>query len=224
MTEKKEPKSTAPHVYQAIASIAGDLAKTGIAKDKDNKMQGYKFRGIDDIYNALAPLLSDHGLVILPRVIDREVTERQTKNGGALFYVVVKVDFDFVSAMDGTKHTITMLGEAMDSGDKATNKAMSAAYKYACLEAFCIPTEGDNDADATTHEVKAVDKKPAELTPAQKFLESAKAEIEAMTKPEQVHQWARDNTPHFKGLSEAQKTWLDKLMNTQTAKTAQANL
>ena len=43
----------------------------------------------------------------------------------------------------------------MDSGDKATNKAMSAAYKYAALQTFCIPTEGDNDADATTHEVKA---------------------------------------------------------------------
>jgi hypothetical protein len=47
-----------------------------------------------------------------------------------------------------------MYGEAMDSGDKATNKAMSAAYKYACMQAFSIPTEGDNDADAHTHEVK----------------------------------------------------------------------
>lgn len=148
MTEKKQ------HVYEAIAHIAGELAKTGIAKDKNNKMQGYKFRGIDDIYNALAKLLSENSLVILPRVLDREVTERTTKNGGALFYVVVTVEFDFVSSKDGSKHVIRMFGEAMDSGDKATNKAMSAAYKYACLEVFCIPTEGDNDADATTHEVK----------------------------------------------------------------------
>ena len=50
---------------------------------------------------------------------------------------------------------VTTYGEAMDSGDKATNKAMSAAYKYAAMQAFCIPTEGDNDADATTHEVAA---------------------------------------------------------------------
>ena len=41
-------------------------------------------------------------------------------------------------------------GEAMDSADKSTNKAMSAAYKYMCLQVFCIPTEGDNDADGTT--------------------------------------------------------------------------
>lgn len=43
----------------------------------------------------------------------------------------------------------------MDSGDKATNKAMSAAYKYAAFQAFAIPTEGDNDADGSTHEIKS---------------------------------------------------------------------
>jgi predicted outer membrane protein len=88
-------------------------------------------------------------------VVAREVSERMGKSGSSLFYVVVEVEFDFVSSHDGTKHTVKTFGEAMDSGDKATNKAMSAAYKYAAFQAFCIPTEGDNDADATTHEVKA---------------------------------------------------------------------
>jgi hypothetical protein len=64
------------------------------------------------------------------------------------------MEFNFVSALDGSKHTVKTFGEAMDSADKATNKAMSAAYKYAAFQAFCIPTEGDTDADATTHEVK----------------------------------------------------------------------
>jgi len=71
-----------------------------------------------------------------------------------LFYVVVDAEYDFISAEDGTRHTAKVYGEAMDSADKATNKAMSAAYKYACLQTFCIPTEGDNDADGTTHEVQ----------------------------------------------------------------------
>lgn len=145
-------------VYQAIAEVQGALAKLGISKDRTADTGGrgtYKFRGIDDIYNAIAPLLSEHGLCILPRVISREVTERQSKTGNALFYVVVDVEFDFVSATDGSKHTIKMLGEAMDSGDKATNKAMSAAYKYACLQTFCIPTESDNDSENATHEVMA---------------------------------------------------------------------
>lgn len=140
-------------VYQAIASVQAAIAKNGIAKSRDNKAQGYKFRGIDDVYNELSPHLSTAGLCILPRVLGREVIERQSAKGGALFYVTVDMEFDLVCAEDGSKHTVRMVGEAMDSGDKATNKAMSAAYKYMAMEVFCIPTEGDNDADAQTHEV-----------------------------------------------------------------------
>lgn len=145
--------SKIPKVYAAIAEVMAELAKVGIGKNNKNASQGYKFRGIDDVYNALAPLLARTKLLILPRVLSRVVTERETKSGNALFYVVLDVEFDLVSGIDGSKHTIRVCGEAMDSGDKATNKAMSAAYKYACMEAFCIPTEGDNDADGTTHEV-----------------------------------------------------------------------
>ena len=142
-------------VYKAIAAVQGEMAEIGIKKDKENKMQGYKFRGIDDVYNALAPLLSKHGLCILPRVAERICTERQTQKGGTLFYTTVKCEFDFVSAVDDSKHTVTTYGEAMDSGDKSTNKAMSAAYKYAAFQAFCIPVDVE-DADATTHEVKSM--------------------------------------------------------------------
>jgi len=142
-------------VYKAIAAVQGELAKTGIAKDGKNEQQRYRFRGIDAVYNALAPLLASHGLCILPRVLSREVTERVTKSGTPLFYVCVDVEFDFVAAKDGSMHTVRTSGEAMDSADKATNKAMSAAYKYAAFMAFAIPTEGDNDADGVTHEVAA---------------------------------------------------------------------
>lgn len=143
-------------VYKAINAVQADLAKSGITKDRTNTQgSGYKFRGIDDVYNTIAPLLSKHGLCILPRVLSRQCDERQSKSGGALFYVTVEVEFDFVAAEDGSKHTVKTFGEAMDSGDKATNKAMSAAYKYAAFQAFSIPTEGDNDADGHTHDVAA---------------------------------------------------------------------
>jgi hypothetical protein len=155
MSEQKPP----PQVYAAIAEVMAKISKVGISKDRTASTGGqgsYKFRGIDDVYNALAPFLAEAKLAIMPRVLSREITERQSAQGKALFYVVLDVEFDFVSASDGSKHTVRVMGEAMDSGDKATNKAMSAAYKYACMQTFCIPTEGDNDADATTHEVKAV--------------------------------------------------------------------
>ena len=142
-------------VYEKIAAVTAELSKIGISKDSKNQSQGYAFRGIDQVYGALSPLLSKHGLCILPRVTDRQVIERQNRQGTALFYVTLTVEFDFVAAEDGSKHTVITVGEAMDSGDKASNKAMSAAYKYAAFQAFCIPTEGDNDADSQTHEVAA---------------------------------------------------------------------
>lgn len=138
-------------VFVSISNVMAALAKEGISKGRRNEQQGYAFRGIDDVYNTLASMLSAEGLVILPRCLSREVTERQTRSGAPLFYVCVDVEFTFVSARDGSRVIVRMPGEAMDSADKATNKAMSAAYKYACLQTFCIPTEGDNDADQTTH-------------------------------------------------------------------------
>lgn len=144
-------------VYYKIAAVQAALAKTGIAKSRKNQQQGYNFRGIDEVYDALAPLLAEHGLCILPRILSRTVNERTTAKGGVLFYVTVEAEFDFVAAEDGSIHVVKTFGEAMDSADKATNKAMSAAYKYAALMAFAIPTEGDNDADAVTHEVVVPD-------------------------------------------------------------------
>ena len=144
---------TPKNVYQLIAAVSAELAREGIGKNRKNEQQHYKFRGIDDVYNALAPILAKHGLVVLPRILARECVERTTAKGGVIFYVTVEAEFDFVSAHDGSKHVARTYGEAMDSADKATNKAMSAAYKYAAFQTFCIPTEGDNDADATHHEV-----------------------------------------------------------------------
>ncbi|ELY2747579.1 ERF family protein [Cronobacter sakazakii] len=145
-------------VYQAISAVAKEMAATGISKDRTNTQQNFKFRGIDQVYNALAPALVNHGLLILPRITERTVTERTTPKGTVLFYVVVKAEFDFVSTKDGSVHTVVTYGEAMDSGDKATNKAMSIAYKYAAFQAFCIPTEETAiDADAEVHHIQPAD-------------------------------------------------------------------
>ncbi|HDW0019228.1 TPA: ERF family protein [Enterobacter ludwigii] len=155
MTEKK--------VYAAISGVASALAEKGISKERKQGSQvNYAFRGIDDIYNALAPELVKNKLLILPRYTERTSVERTSKNGGALFYITVRGEFDFVSTEDGSIHTVTTYGEAMDSGDKATNKAMSIAYKYAAFQAFCIPTEETAlDADAEVHQVAPQDAESA---------------------------------------------------------------
>lgn len=147
--------NSTPKVYEAIAKVTAAMAQEGIAKGRKNAQQGYRFRGIDDAYNALSPVLAANKLCIIPNVESREVSERRTEKGGTLFYAIVRARFDIVSAEDGSRHEAATYGEAMDSGDKATNKAMSAAYKYMAMQLFCIPTEGDNDADAQTHQVQA---------------------------------------------------------------------
>lgn len=155
MTEQGTPRL---EVYKSINKLQEELSKQGITKGRQNQQQGYSFRGIDDVYNVLSPMLAKHKLCILPRIKNRQMVEKATRNGGALFYVTVDAEYDIVSSIDGSTHSISSVGEAMDTSDKATNKAMSAAYKYAMFQAFAIPTEGENDADSVTHE--AVAEKP----------------------------------------------------------------
>lgn len=184
-------------VYKAINAVQTDLARSGIAKDRRNTQGAtYMFRGIDDVYNALAPLLAAHGLCILPRVLSRECVERSSKSGGALFYVTVEVEFDFVCAEDGSKHTVKTFGEAMDSSDKATNKAMSAAYKYAAFQAFAIPTEGDNDADAHTPQPVVRQRKSPSPELSGKAFAAANAGIDALRE-------------FWKGLGESERAALE---------------
>ena len=156
------------HVYEAIAAITASLSKVGIAKGRKTQQGGgasFSFRGIDDVLNALSPLLAEHKLCIFPRVTNRASVERQTKSGGALFYTTVDAEFDFVSAVDGSKHTAATIGEAMDSGDKSTNKAMSIAFKYCVFLTFCVPIEGPPDADGEVYEISgAMPMKESTLT------------------------------------------------------------
>ena len=189
---------TTAKVYHAIAAVMAEIGTSGISKDRRNQQQGYNFRGIDEVYNALSPILSKHKLCILPRILTRSVTERTTQKGGVLFYVTVEAEFDLVCAEDGSTHTVRTFGEAMDSADKATNKAMSAAYKYAAMQAFCIPTEGDNDADAHTHEI-APNAAPAPSQAAPVDTEAlykrlSKANVDCKTKADFNKLWGNANT------------------------------
>ena len=138
-------------IYQAMAAILAEIPSIG--KDNRNKDQGFQYRGIDDVYNALHPLLAKHKVFMAPTVLSRTSEDRATKNGGALQCVTLSVEYRFFHA-DGSSISCTVMGEGRDTSDKATNKAMAAAHKYALLQTFCIPTEdiGQDDPDAETPE------------------------------------------------------------------------
>lgn len=157
--------TTTPAVHAAVSQVMREIGKYGIAKDRKTSQgpASFSFRSIDDIYNRLNPLMVEAGLVVYPRLLEWQQVERTSSRGNALFYTTVKVEYTFVAVADGSERSVIAPGEAMDSADKSTNKAMSAALKYACFQLFMIPTEGDNDADASHHDVAPppAKKKPA---------------------------------------------------------------
>ena len=139
------------NIHLTINKIMSDVGAIG--KDKTNVQQGFKYRGVDDVMNALQPLFVKHKLYIVPQVLEHIREDRLTQKGNNLIYSVLKMQFEFI-ADDGSSVKAIVIGEGMDSGDKATNKAMAIAYKYACFQVFSIPTEEMPDPDAETHEVK----------------------------------------------------------------------
>ena len=136
-------------IHQKIPIIMSEIG--AIQKAKKNAQQGFMYRGVDDVMNALQPLLHKHGVFIVPEVLEQKREERQTNKGGNLIYSVCTIKYTFY-ASDGSSITAVVVGEGMDSGDKATNKAMAIAFKYACFQVFCIPTEEMKDPDADTPE------------------------------------------------------------------------
>ena len=147
------------NIYESIAAIIGE--KAAVKKDKRNEAQRYMFRGIDDVMNTFNPLLAKYKVFAVPTVMNMSREERTNNKGTALIYTVLTVQYTFY-AEDGSSVTAVTIGEGMDTGDKSVNKAMSAAYKYALFQVFCIPTEEMVDSEVDSHEVlpKAPEKEP----------------------------------------------------------------
>ena len=142
------------NIYEAISATMADVGAIG--KQDQNKQQGFMYRGVDAVMNALQPAMLKNHLFVVPEVIDQTREDRVTQKGANLIYSILRMRFTFY-AEDGTSVSAVVIGEGMDSGDKASNKAMSIAFKYACFQVFCIPTEEMKDPDAECHEVKAKD-------------------------------------------------------------------
>ena len=133
------------NIYESIAAIMADCP--AISKSQKNPQQGFMYRGIDVVMNVLQPLMIKHKVFAVPEVIESERRERTTSKGGNLIFTALKVRYTFY-AEDGSSISAVVQGEGMDSADKSSNKAMSVAFKYACFQVFCIPTEEMKDPDS----------------------------------------------------------------------------
>lgn len=135
-------------IHIALSAVMGDVQ--AVRKQDRNTQQGFNFRGVDAVVNAVGPALRTHGVIVLPRVLARHTETYQTSKGATMRNVAVEVEFTFVGP-DGSTLTCSTVGEAADAGDKATPKAHSVAFRTALLQALCIPTD-EPDPDASTHE------------------------------------------------------------------------
>jgi hypothetical protein len=190
-------------IYKAMCDAMADI--TSIAKDRTNVQQNFKFRGIDDVYNELHTILAKHRIFTLPEVLEDRTEERQTKSGGNLIYRVLKIKHHFCHE-DGSSVSSTVIGEGMDSGDKASNKAMAIGHKYSLFQAFLIPTEEEKDPDAQTHEVKS---KPKES-------EKKPEPSDATKLPEALDDLRRDMSIMLLKMCGTEKAAQDKLQELTT--------
>lgn len=136
-------------ITKSLCAITAEIG--GLAKNKKNQQQGYSFRGIDDLMNALHPLFAKYGVLMVPEVLESNREERVTAKGSALISAILKVKYHLIG-IDGSEVTATVIGEGMDTADKASNKALAVAFKYAAFQIFCIPTDeiGKDDPDNFT--------------------------------------------------------------------------
>lgn len=144
-------------IYQALIDILKEVQC--IEKKEKNEQQKFMFRGIDTIMNDLHDLFAKHGVFPMPVGVEKTQTTRPSKMGGTLICTDLIVRYRFY-ATDGSYVDAEVPGEAMDSGDKSTAKALSIAFKYLLLQTFVIPTAEKKDPDADTHEVAAAKQAP----------------------------------------------------------------
>lgn len=187
-----------PQIYALIGKAMKEIGAVG--KDSINQTQGFRYRGIDAVMNALNPVMSKYGLFITTEVLEQTREERSTvksvwdkdkkqyvEKTSTLIWSVLKIRFTMY-APDGSNISSVIIGEGMDTGDKATNKALSIALKYAAFQIFMIPTEETAvDPDAESHEVapKIPAKTAANTAPVEVNKVSSVPAVPAPEKPQE---------------------------------------
>ncbi|MCP3680293.1 MAG: single-stranded DNA-binding protein [Gammaproteobacteria bacterium] len=194
---------------EVISAINKVMSEIGvIAKDRKAPKEagGYAFRGIDDAYEALQPLLVKHKLIYIPEVIESTREERASKSGGTLIYTILRVKYTFY-VQNGDSLVSVVEGEGMDSGDKSTNKAMSGALKYLILQVFCIPTQEKKDSEHDSPEVEP----KSDEDKAKEFIER----IEQCKNIFELKNWHKKHLPEIKKLSPEFKNEVIKIKDAQ---------
>lgn len=146
-----------PSIHEAMAAVMADVGAVG--KGGWNEQQKYAFRGIDQFMTAVHPAMVKHGVFVCPEVLSNDAEVRPTKSGGLTTHRVITVRYTFFGPAGDSVSCVTV-GESADSYDKASNKCLAAAYKYALMQVFCIPLESEKDGDSASPDMGTLDAPP----------------------------------------------------------------
>ncbi len=153
--------SEKPTVHEALTAVMEDVQ--AVRKGDVNRQQGYSFRGIDAVVNAVGPALRKHGVIVVPVAEDLKSDTYTSKAGAMMRNVTVRVRWVFYGPAGDSIEAVSF-GEAADAGDKAVAKAHSVAYRVVLLQALCIPTD-EPDPDSSAHERAVPQSHPAQQAP-----------------------------------------------------------
>lgn len=148
-TDPTETTTDLPTVVQALSAAMDDIG--AVRKDQINQHQRFNFRGVDAVVNAASPAFRRHGIVVAPTVLEKELKESRTAKGAVMANVYLTVRYTFYGPR-GDSISATVASESFDSGDKATAKAMSVAFRTALLQTLALPTDEIDDPDHVTYE------------------------------------------------------------------------
>lgn len=152
-------------VHEALAAVMAEV--THVGKTGKNTHQGYNFRGIDGVLNAVGPALRNHGVLVMPELLSYEAAQVEVGSKRTLQReVTVQVKYLFVGPA-GDSLAVVVPGEAMDSGDKATSKAMSVAMRTALIQALALPTDEPDPDESSFERAPAQTASKAASKPAQ---------------------------------------------------------
>jgi ERF superfamily protein len=125
-------------VHIAWSRVMGDVQWIGKGRSEGLR---YEFRGIDAVLNAVGPALRKHGVSVVQTLVEPTYATTPTSNNKLMNLCRVTVTYQVIGPRgDFLPFALQSVGEAFDSGDKATPKAVSVALRSLYINSLAIPT------------------------------------------------------------------------------------
>lgn len=149
-------------------AVLADLHKatqdvTSVGKDGAIQIKNapvIEVRTAEAVLNAIGPVFREHHLFVLTETlsVEHETIVQKNANGyeRTIYRALVRLAVTVVSARDGSTVTGTVMGEAMNSGDKGTTAAHTVALRTALTHMFTLPT-GEPEPDLQVYGAEHMD-------------------------------------------------------------------